>query len=35
VKGDERKIGSQLHEMATGRGMEVSIAHDGMELVLH
>jgi phosphoribosyl 1,2-cyclic phosphodiesterase len=35
VTGDERKIGAQLRQMAAGRGMEVSIAHDGMELVLH
>jgi ribonuclease BN (tRNA processing enzyme) len=35
VKGDERKIGAQLRKMAAGRGIEVSIAHDGMELVLH
>jgi phosphoribosyl 1,2-cyclic phosphodiesterase len=35
VKGDERKIGAQLRQMAAGRGIEVSIAHDGMELVVH
>jgi phosphoribosyl 1,2-cyclic phosphodiesterase len=34
VKGDERKIGAQLREMAAGGSIEVSIAHDGMELVL-
>jgi len=35
VKGDERKIGAQLRELAVGCGIEVSIAHDGRELVLH
>jgi phosphoribosyl 1,2-cyclic phosphodiesterase len=34
VEGDEREIEAQLREIATGRGIEVSIAHDGMELVL-
>ncbi|PYJ47567.1 MAG: hypothetical protein DME85_04850 [Verrucomicrobia bacterium] len=35
VKGDERKIGAQLREMAAERGIEASIAYDGMELVVH
>src|SRR5207249_3094591 len=35
VKGDERKIGAQLREMAAERGIEACIAHDGMELIWH
>jgi phosphoribosyl 1,2-cyclic phosphodiesterase len=35
VKGDQRKIGAQLREMATERGVEASIAKDGMTLALH
>jgi phosphoribosyl 1,2-cyclic phosphodiesterase len=34
VKGDERKIGAQLREMAADRGIEASIAHDGMAVTL-
>jgi len=35
VKGDERELGAQLREMAAERGIEASIAYDGMELVVH
>jgi phosphoribosyl 1,2-cyclic phosphodiesterase len=34
VKGDERKIGAKLRQMAAERGVEASIAHDRMALVL-
>ena len=34
VKGDERKFGARLREMAAERGVEAEIAHDGMEVVL-
>jgi phosphoribosyl 1,2-cyclic phosphodiesterase len=34
VKGDERRIGAQLRQMAAERGIDVCIAHDRMELVL-
>lgn len=34
VKGDERKLGARLRDMAQERGVEASIAHDGMEMVL-
>ena len=35
VKGDERKIGAQLRQMAAERGIEACIAQDGMELIWH
>jgi phosphoribosyl 1,2-cyclic phosphodiesterase len=35
VKGDERKVGARLREMAAERGIEASIAYDSMELVVH
>jgi hypothetical protein len=34
VKGDERKIGAKLRQRAAERGVEASIAHDKMALVL-
>ena len=34
VAGNERKLAARLHTMATKRGIEVQIAHDGMALVL-
>lgn len=34
VEGDERTLGAQLREWAEERGVEASIAHDGMERVL-
>lgn len=34
VQGDERKIGAELRDMGKERGVEVEIAHDGMEVVL-
>lgn len=34
VRGDERKLGPKLDRMAEERGVEVRIAHDGMERVL-
>jgi phosphoribosyl 1,2-cyclic phosphodiesterase len=34
VKGDERKIGAKLRQMAAERGLEANIAHDRMPLVL-
>lgn len=34
VGGDERKLGARLRGWASERGVEASIAHDGMELVL-
>lgn len=33
VQGDERKIGAQLRDMGKDRGVDVQIAHDGMEVV--
>jgi len=32
--GDERKVGAELRRLAAERGVEVEIAHDGMERVL-
>ena len=34
VKGDERKLASELRAMAAERGIEAQIAHDRMELIL-
>lgn len=34
VAGDERKVGPRLRRMGEERGVEVEIAHDGMEVVL-
>jgi phosphoribosyl 1,2-cyclic phosphodiesterase len=34
VNGDERTIGPKVHQMGAERGVEASIAHDGMTLVL-
>lgn len=34
VEGDERVLGAELREMAAERGVEVAIAHDGMQEVL-
>ena len=34
VGGDERKVGATIREFARERGVEVTIAHDGMERVL-
>jgi phosphoribosyl 1,2-cyclic phosphodiesterase len=34
VAGDERKVGARLRAMAADAGLEVEIAHDGMEVVL-
>ena len=34
VEGDERTLGAQLREWARERGVEATIAHDGMERVL-
>jgi ribonuclease BN (tRNA processing enzyme) len=34
VAGDERILGAKLREMARERGVQVTIAHDGMERVL-
>lgn len=34
VRGDERKIGPEIRQMADERGVEAQIAYDGMELVL-
>ena len=34
VKGDVRKLASELRAMASERGIEAQIAHDRMELVL-
>jgi phosphoribosyl 1,2-cyclic phosphodiesterase len=35
LKGDERKVGARLREMAAERGIEASIAYDSMELVVY
>jgi len=34
VEGDERKLGAKIRAMAHERNVRVTIAHDGMELVL-
>lgn len=34
VKGDERRLGGRLRQMARERGVQAEFAHDGMELVL-
>jgi ribonuclease BN (tRNA processing enzyme) len=34
VTGDERKLAAKIRSMASERGLEGSIAHDGMELIL-
>lgn len=34
VEGDEAELGARLQELADARGVEATIAHDGMELVL-
>jgi hypothetical protein len=34
VAGDERKLGAKLRAMGCERGIEVSIARDGMKMVL-
>ncbi len=35
VTGDARRIAKELHAIATERGVEAHIAHDGMKLILH
>jgi phosphoribosyl 1,2-cyclic phosphodiesterase len=34
VKGDERRIGARLRDLGRKRGVEVRLAHDGMEMIL-
>jgi phosphoribosyl 1,2-cyclic phosphodiesterase len=34
VEGDERTLGAEIRALAEERGVEVEIAHDGMEVVL-
>jgi phosphoribosyl 1,2-cyclic phosphodiesterase len=34
VEGDERTLGAKIRSLAEERGVEVDIAHDGMEVVL-
>lgn len=34
VEGDERTLGAKIWDLAEERGVEVEIAHDGMEVVL-
>jgi hypothetical protein len=34
VEADERTLGAELRQMAGERGVDVEIAHDGMEVVL-
>lgn len=34
VEGDERSLGADIRKMAAERGVDVQIAHDGMEIVL-
>ena len=34
VEGDERTLGAKVRELARERGVEVEIAHDGLEVVL-
>jgi ribonuclease BN (tRNA processing enzyme) len=34
VKGDERRLGKRIREMASERGVEAEIAYDGMEITL-
>jgi phosphoribosyl 1,2-cyclic phosphodiesterase len=34
VTGDERKLGAKVHRLARERGVDVQIAHDGLELIL-
>jgi phosphoribosyl 1,2-cyclic phosphodiesterase len=34
VEGDERSLGTEIQEMAEERGVEASIAYDGLEIVL-
>jgi hypothetical protein len=34
VEGDERTLGAKIRDLAEERGVELDIAHDGMEVVL-
>ena len=34
VEGDERTLGAEIRALAAERGVEVQIAHDGMEMVI-
>lgn len=34
VAGDERRVGPQIRRLGVERGVEVELAHDGMEIVL-
>jgi hypothetical protein len=34
VEGDERTLGAEIRKMARERGVDVEIAHDGMQMIL-